>query len=98
MKCENCPYYYGIGFGYKECQFVGDFGAPCDEPDPDPVHYTVGYDAYVFWDDKQVGVNYLDTDSWDEAIDLYNRLHDDGVDVWLDDNWYDVTFQNGEWS
>ena len=98
MKCENCPYYYAIGFGYKECQFVGDFGAPCEEPDPEPVHYTVQYNGCLFVGDKCSGINSLDTDSWEEAIALYNRLKSDGIDVWLNDNLYDVTLHNDEWN
>ena len=105
MKCENCGYYYANGTAETpSCHFAeqewcyGLMTAPCEEPEPEPVHYTVGYADAVFTGDNEGEINHFSTDSWEEAIDLYNRLMDDGVDVWIDDNLYDVTLYKGEWS
>ena len=58
--------------------------------------YTVVYDAYLFHGDKNDGLNFYETDSWDDAIHMWHFYHDDMYMV-INDNEYGVTF-DGDWS
>lgn len=87
MKCENCPYWTELDTGVCACKFDpnGNWDAPCDEPDPDPVRYTV----FLFKGDEV-----FETDNWDEVHPLIMAY---GNDIEVRDNWYDVHWANGEW-
>ena len=55
--------------------------------------YSIRYEGVLFEGDKE-GYNERTTDSWDEAITIYDAYPDI---VSIHDNQYDCTFANGEW-
>lgn len=56
--------------------------------------YAVGYDGYLFYGDSD-GFNRHEVDNFAEAMDIYNA-YPEIVTVY--DNYYDVSFANGEWA
>lgn len=65
--------------------------------DNQPIRYTVCYEGPYFAGDKD-GYNFLDYNSFDEAMEMYKFLEVVGIEVELKDNWYDVTFSKGDWN
>ena len=111
MKCSECDFYYSDwSKGHEEaspyCHWLARTAwdvPPCEDDGgmkygSSDCKYTVEYYGYIFWDDKQVGWNFFETDSFEKAIEFYDAYHDDGLEIRIIDNEYDVVFADGEWS
>ena len=58
-----------------------------------PIQYSVYWKGYVYYGDSD-DYNHMDTDSYDEAIRLFDSFIAMGyndTDFWLQDNQYDYT-------
>ena len=56
--------------------------------------YIVAYEGYLFFGDKEEGINRHDYDRWEDVQQLI-WAYPDIITVY--DNYYDVTWEKGEW-
>lgn len=56
--------------------------------------FTVHYKGGLFVGDTD-GWNEVDTHDWRDAKNIYDMLN--GIDVYITDNYYGVTFINNDW-
>jgi len=58
--------------------------------------YTISYEGHIFADDTD-GWNSFDEDDFTKAMEFYHAYTPQGLDVYVEDNEYGVTFHNNEW-
>lgn len=56
--------------------------------------YTVSYEGYLFYGDKEGDWNYHGYNRWQDVQELINAY---GNDIHVTDNEYGVSYDNGEW-
>lgn len=61
-----------------------------------PIRFSVTYYGEIFSGDED-SYNTFKTESYNEAMELYNFVSQYDENAWLDDNYYGVTFSHGEW-
>ena len=61
-------------------------------------HYSIWYKGYRYYGDTNEW-NHIDYSSslFNAAIEEYNRLKEEGFNVYLKDNEYNVYYEDGEW-
>ena len=81
--------------------YYGDLETLWDEEneyiDSLPCHYSVVYDGDVFEGDKKT-MNVFETESYDEAMQMYRYVSQWDENAVLKDNIYGVSFHDGEWN
>lgn len=61
-----------------------------------PIRFSVTYYGEIFSGDED-SYNTFKTESYKEAMELYNFVSQYDENAWLDDNYYGVTLSHGEW-
>lgn len=88
---KNCPFYEEDPVNFLE--FDEDFDLDDDVKEEGP-RYTVSYEGYIFAGDNEDGWNSHDFDKWEDIQKLINNC---GDKITVKDNYYGVTWEDGEW-